>query len=106
MVQVESYLRFRWTNVIWNRLSIPKTHFSCWLAAIQKLKTKDKLKLIGVIDNDQCPLCGVHSESNAHVLFEYIFSQRCLQEVRIWSSLRFKPIACMDFKKLKGNLMQ
>ena len=106
IARVEPHLRFRWINVIWNRFSIPKTRFIYWMAVIQKLKTRDKLKLIRVVDNDLCPLCGIHSKSNAHLFFECIFSQRCLQEVRRWSSLKFKPIAHMEFRKPKGNTMQ
>lgn len=101
--RVESLIRFSWSPIIWNRLSIPKARFICWMTAIQKVKTKDKLMLIGAVDNDHCPLCGIHPESSTRLFFECLFSKRCLQEIRTWSGLRFKPIAQMDFRKLKGN---
>lgn len=44
--QLESGLRFRWTNVIWNRLLIPMTHFIYYMGALLKLKMKDKLGLL------------------------------------------------------------
>ena len=76
MACVESHAKVGWVNIVWNRLSIPKTRFIFWMVALQKLKKKDKY--IGVLDNDLCPLCSIRSESNAHLFFECAFSQQCL----------------------------
>ncbi|XP_057535324.1 uncharacterized protein LOC130813502 [Amaranthus tricolor] len=35
----------KWKFVVWNRMSIPRHRFCCWLMALNKLKTKDKLQL-------------------------------------------------------------
>ena len=97
MACIDSHIKVGWVNIIWNRLSIPKTRFICWMATLQKLKTKDKLFHISKLDNDLFPLCGIWSESNTHLFFERTFSQQCLQEIKSWSRVRFKPFRRMDF---------
>ena len=35
--------KVQWRNLVWNRYSIPKTSLICWLMALGKLSTKEKL---------------------------------------------------------------
>ena len=106
MACVASHMKVRWVNIVWNRLSIPKTRFICWMDVLQKPRMKDKLSHIDVIDNDLCPLCGIHSESNTHLFYKCTFSQQCVQEIKSWTWVCFKPFSRMDFRKLKGNTLQ
>ncbi|XP_057535390.1 uncharacterized protein LOC130813571 [Amaranthus tricolor] len=69
--------KVQWRHLVWNRLSIPKTRFICWLATHQGLKTKDKLRHIGVVDDDMCSLCGIKD----------------------WTCIVLKPFPRMDFRK-------
>lgn len=88
-----------WRDLVWNRLSIPKMRFICWLAASQGLKTKDKLHRIGVVDDDLCPLCGLGAETHAHLFFECPFSQMCVARIKEWTGIGLKPIGRMNFRK-------
>lgn len=88
-----------WRFLVWNRLSIPKTRFICWLAAKHGLRTKDKLHHIGVLDDDLCPLCGSHSETHSHLFFECPFSRLCIMGMRTWTGFVLKPFSSMDFRK-------
>ena len=54
--------RIKWHPIVWSSISIPKTRFCCWLLALGKLKTKDRLHLIGALDDDLCPLCSASKE--------------------------------------------
>ena len=46
----------RWCRLVWLRASIPKHRYIFSLAMLDKLKTRDKLKLTGVIDDESCPM--------------------------------------------------
>ena len=59
----------QWSKLVWNRSSIPKARFVYWMVMLNRLKTRDKLKAIGVIDDDLCPMCGDASESADHIFF-------------------------------------
>lgn len=84
----------------------PKHLFVCWLAATERLRIKDKLLSLGVEQNDLCPLCGMHSETTKHLLFECPISVRCIARVRCWVGISFCPIDKMDFRKSNNNRMQ
>lgn len=103
---IHTDLRARSKHLVWNRLSLPKHRFVSWMAAKQKLRTKDKLLTVGVVRDDLCPLCGIHSESSKHLFFECSFSMSCMSAVRSWLGVTFRPIDKMDFRKRKKNRMQ
>ena len=69
------------TSFLWNRASIPKARFVLWLALQNKLKTKDKLCQIGVVEDNICPMCGLTAETVEHMFFKCTFSSKCLAEV-------------------------
>lgn len=91
--------RVRWKHLVWNRLSIPKNRFVCWLAAQRGLKTKEKLFQLGVVDDVSCPLCGLCPETHTHLFFECPFSHLCLAGIKSWLGITFRPIARMHFRK-------
>ncbi|XP_050207291.1 uncharacterized protein LOC126656730 [Mercurialis annua] len=49
---------------------IPKHSFIAWLAIKKSLKTRDKLKRWGCIDNENCVFCNNAPESVEHLFFE------------------------------------
>ena len=59
--------RVRWNNIVWSRCATPRSKFIAWLAFNNRLKTKHRLKLAGVVENDNCPLCGLESEIVNHL---------------------------------------
>ncbi|XP_057537068.1 uncharacterized protein LOC130814822 [Amaranthus tricolor] len=93
--------KVKWRFVVWNRMSIPRHRFCCWLMALDKLKTKDKLQDWGVTADDLCPLCMSTKETVCHLYFDCLFSQKCLNSMEAWLGFRFKRIDKMDFRKLK-----
>ena len=59
----------KWANLVSHRLSTPKTRFIFWLAMLNKLKTRENLKHVGIIDEDSGPFCCNDSESVMHLFF-------------------------------------
>lgn len=98
--------KVRWRYLVRNRISIPKSRFICWLAARQGLKTKDKLCQLGVAADDLCPLCGLYTESHQHLFFNCSFSRKCVEEVKTWIGITFKPITHMDFRKQRLSQLE
>lgn len=98
--------KVNWSVLVWNRVSIPRARFCCWVMVLGKLKTKDKLHEVGVTADEICPLCAATKESVQHLYFECPFSQRCLDSIETWIGIRFKAIARMDFRKYKLKKVQ
>lgn len=44
--------------MVWHKDGIPRCSFISWLACKKKLRTRDKLKWWGVIEDSTCVLCG------------------------------------------------
>lgn len=60
---------------------------------LNKLKTRDRLKTIGICQDTICPVCGLANETRDHLFFECPFSYRCLQLLRdatVWIRRRYK----------------
>ena len=56
---------------------------------LRKLRTREILKKIGVIDDSRCLLCGNSEENISHLYFECIYSWSCVQGVMQW--MEWKP---------------
>ena len=80
----------KWANLVWHRLSAPKTRFIFWLAMLNKLKTREKLKHAGIIDEDSCPFCCNDSESVMHLFFSCHYSQQCFFQLTSWIGVNIK----------------
>ena len=91
--------KVQWRHLVWNRLSIPKTRFIYWLATKQGLRTKDKLKHVGAVDDDSSPLRGIHFETHTQLFFDCPFSLLCAAGIKAWTGIVLKPFTRMDFKK-------
>ena len=106
MASISSNLKTRWKHLVWNKISVPNHRFVCWLAAKKRLRTKDKLLSLGVVKDDLCPLCDLHSKTTKHVSFECSFSVRCIAAVRCWVGISFCVIDKMDFRKSRKNQLK
>lgn len=73
--------RVGWDVWVWNEINIPKHCFVCWMVRLDKSKTRDKLKHLGIVDRDTCPICEIAVETNEHLFFDCQFSAQCMQ---IW----------------------
>lgn len=74
----------------WNKLSVPKYYFICWLAMQQRLQTTERSAKIGhgVCSFGDCLLCGSHIESHTHLFFECHYSMACLQNIAHWLKIK------------------
>lgn len=82
----EAYDHFRvkgreisWDSVVWESWSLPKHSFVLWLAALGKLRTKDRLHFVP--ENLNCVFCAQEEESHAHLFFH------CSWTSSFWSSI-------------------
>ncbi|XP_050233101.1 uncharacterized protein LOC126681596 [Mercurialis annua] len=70
-----------WWKVVLNAGYVPKHSFISWLAIKNRLKTKDKLSIWGVTDNDRCMFCNREAETVEHLFFECILSKSIMGKV-------------------------
>ena len=73
-----------WATAVWNRAVIPRSRFVVWLAYLERLKTKQRLKSIGVVDDDLCPICRTQTKTLKHLFFKCNFSVQCTKALINW----------------------
>jgi hypothetical protein len=56
-----------WHRVVWEQWSLPKYNFILWLAALGKLRTRDRLRFIPI--DPICVFCRQEEESHRHLFF-------------------------------------
>lgn len=81
--------RVQWSSYVWNRYTQPKHRFILWLSVQNRLKTKDRLKRIGVCADDVCPICGQHGETVKHLFFQCYYSSQCIEQVLRWLGMHW-----------------
>lgn len=64
----DSNVRVRWSNLVWNRLSVPNHRFVLWLTMHDRLKTTARLHKMGIGNDNLCVICSC-SEKIDHRLF-------------------------------------
>ncbi|KAL9242065.1 hypothetical protein vseg_016104 [Gypsophila vaccaria] len=77
----------QWHTVVRNRWVTPRHQFIGWLFAHGALKTKDKLKQLGMELNEDCYLCGQDEENTDHIFFSCPYSRQVIQCLRDATSL-------------------
>lgn len=92
-----TYPRAPWAMAAWNRATIPKSRFITWLACQDRLKTKQKLMTIGVIDDDVCPIRGSQTETRDHLFFTCEFSRQCIAAIKDWLGVTWNVHTMEDF---------
>ena len=73
-----------WCKVVWHKSFLPKARFVCWLAMLNKPKTRDHFKCIGVLDDDSCPFCCDSIETTMHLFYECRYNQSCITYLSSW----------------------
>ncbi|KAL2921104.1 LINE-1 retrotransposable element ORF2 protein [Bienertia sinuspersici] len=71
-----------WDKWVWGRYNIPRTSFISWLIMWKRIQTKDRLKRIGLTDDDKCCLCGLNAETPDHIFFDCYYAQKCFSRLR------------------------
>ncbi|XP_019085519.1 PREDICTED: uncharacterized protein LOC109126437 [Camelina sativa] len=71
--------RVPWHKSVWFKHRIPKHAFICWVAAWNRLHTRDRLRNWGLNVPALCPLCDTHPESRDHLFFQ------CEYSASIWT---------------------
>lgn len=75
---------------VWNSMSVPKHCFISWLVMHKGLLTRERLKKMGISQEESCFLCGSHVETIAHLFFECDFSKACLSIITQWTQQRIQ----------------
>lgn len=68
-----------WHKVVWFKGRIPKHAFLSWIAARDRMVTRDRLLRWGLLVPSCCVLCVGHDESRQHLFFDCNFSSQ------VWS---------------------
>ncbi|XP_056857636.1 uncharacterized protein LOC130506959 [Raphanus sativus] len=68
-----------WHKAVWFTGRIPKHAFITWIAARDRMVTRDRLRSWGLTVPANCVLCSTHQESRNHLLFE------CAYSAHVWS---------------------
>ena len=74
--------KVRWADIVWKKVVIPRSRFVVWLACHERLKTKQRLKRMGVVEDDRCPICDSQTEMTEHLFFNCDFSCKCVEALK------------------------
>ena len=69
-----------WSRVVWEQWALPKYSFILWLAAMGKLRTRDRLPFIP--NDPTCAFCRSEEESHGHLFFS------CSWTVSLWNKIK------------------
>ena len=64
-----------WQRLLWRPLNIPKHSIIAWMAIINRLPTKDRLRSWGTEMEGNCVLCQQEMDTRDHIFFGCSFSQ-------------------------------
>ena len=70
-----------WYKLVWTTLVVPKHAFITWLAILNRLPTKDRLKSWGMDVNGTFVLCKNEEETRDHLFFGCNFSRQIWKKV-------------------------
>ncbi|XP_074289243.1 uncharacterized protein LOC141614396 [Silene latifolia] len=68
--------RVQWNQFVWNKYTLPKHIFLSRIYMHKALNTKDKLCKFGISVNDTREICGLETETAAHLFFACVYSSR------------------------------
>lgn len=90
------------TELIWNRIALPKHRFILWLVVRGRLLTKERLVRMGIsCDNNTCVLCdGNWQKDVTHIFSKCYWLKRVCDAIQTWIELRVQN-RCVD-----GALLQ
>ena len=77
----------QWWKIVWHKDAIPWCSFILWLVCKDGIRTRDRLKRWGKINDSSCVLCGHTEETRDHLFFQCRpFSQAVWKEVKRWNN--------------------
>ncbi|XP_021846136.1 uncharacterized protein [Spinacia oleracea] len=79
-----------WDKLVWNRLSLAKRRFICWLAVQKRLHTTAVLARIGISSSAACLLCAQSDEDHNHLFFNCQYSKECLEKLTRWFGIQIQ----------------
>ena len=65
-----------WHKLVWSSINVPKHAFVSWMAILNRLPTRDRLKECGIEIKGKCELCHDGIETRNHIFFGCQFSKR------------------------------
>jgi hypothetical protein len=74
-----------WEKIVWEQWALPRHNFTLWLAMLEKLRTKDRLKFIRI--DTLCMFCRQAEESHAHLFFGCTWTISLWSQVKSWLKL-------------------
>ena len=77
-----------WHLWVWNSFNIPKYSFIGWLAALGRLKTKNKLVADGICSNQNCLLCDQGCDSCNHLFFRCQYNRKVCEKLLDWLGIK------------------
>ncbi|XP_062114704.1 uncharacterized protein LOC133825827 [Humulus lupulus] len=89
---------FSGMKTVWCSLSQPKHRFILWLAAHQKLLTRDHLIHCHIpVSSHCCPICEAALESHDHLFFDCWFSRKLHHSISSWLGALVWPESYQDW---------
>ncbi|XP_048493280.1 uncharacterized protein LOC125493801 [Beta vulgaris subsp. vulgaris] len=76
--------KVNWSKFVWNRLTLPKHRFICWLVMKERLNIALRLRNMGITDDPLCRLCGIEDETHLHLFFNCPFSLEVCKSISKW----------------------
>ena len=80
-------------------MSIPKHRLIMWMTVLEKLKTREILWKINVLQDKSCLICGDFDENTEHLFFGCVYSSECLSHIKEWANWRTKKINLSELIK-------
>lgn len=89
-------------ELIWSRIVLPKHRVILWLAAQDRLLTKERMQRIGLVcDNTSCGLCEEDKlESSTHLFYECNWAEVAWDIVQQWIGIK------LQHNEIKGSIDQ
>ena len=73
--------KVEWHRLVWVAFIVLKHAIVAWMAIINRLPTKDRLKSWGLEVDDRCVPCRKAGETRNHLFYECEFSQGIWKEI-------------------------
>ena len=100
-----------WRPLVWFKEAVPRFAFTMWLMMLNKLPTFDRLRNVGIIESNQCPICRNDEESADHLFFGCPYSKEVWKLVMAehniiqpleWTAL-MQALSCAPARSLLHN---
>lgn len=72
----------QWRKIVWHKDAIPRCRFILWLFCKDIIRTRDRLKRWGKINDSSRVLCGDTVETRYHLFFQCSSSQAVWKELK------------------------